>query len=72
MLLRRRLALLDSYEVIGQPVVGQTRLSYRPWIDQAVGPYTVTAVPCGVATGLAGVATRLRAVLTAPSDPPRA
>lgn len=49
----RRLEVLDSYEVIGLPVVGVTRLSYVPWIDQAVQPYTVTRLPHGTATGLA-------------------
>ena len=49
----RRLDVLDSYEVIGLPVVGVTRLSYVPWIDQAVEPYTATRLPHGTATGLA-------------------
>lgn len=49
----RRLEVLDSYEVIGLPVVGAHRLSYVPWIDQAVQPYTVTRLPHGTATGLA-------------------
>lgn len=49
----RRLEVLDSYEVIGLPVVGVTRLSYVPWIDQAVKPYTATRLPHGTGTGLA-------------------
>ena len=60
---RRRLQVLDSYEVLGQPVVTGSRLSYVPWIDQAVGPYTATRVPSGSATGLASVATALRATV---------
>lgn len=50
---RRRLRVLDSYEVIGQPVVGRTRLSYVPWIDRAVQPYQATRLPTGTVTGLA-------------------
>ena len=50
---RRRLHVLDSYEVIGLPVVGATRLSYVPWIDCAVQPYRATRLPLGMATGLA-------------------
>lgn len=50
---RRSLDVLDSYEVIGLPVVGVTRLSYVPWIDQAVRPYTATTLPHGTGTGLA-------------------
>lgn len=50
---RNRLQVLESYEVTGLPVVGATRLSYVPWIDQAVQPYTVTRLPHGTATGLA-------------------
>lgn len=49
----RRLQMLDSYEVIGLPVVGTTRLSYVPWIDRAVQPYGATRLPSGTATGLA-------------------
>jgi len=50
---RRRLQVLDSYEVIGLPVVGATRLSYVPWIECAVQPYTATQLPVGRVTGLA-------------------
>lgn len=50
---RRRLQVLDSYEVIGEPVVGLTRLSYVPWIDRAVSPYRATRLPVGTSTGLA-------------------
>ncbi len=49
---RRRLQVLDSYEVIGEPVVGLTRLSYVPWIDRAVSPYQATRLPVGTCTGL--------------------
>ena len=58
---RRRLQLLESYEVIGQPVVSSTGLAYVPWIDQAVRPYRATRLPSGVPTGLAGCADALRA-----------
>jgi hypothetical protein len=50
---RNRLQVLDSYEVIGLPVVTTTRLSYVPWIDLAVRPYTATSLPVGRMTGLA-------------------
>jgi hypothetical protein len=44
---RRRLDVLEPYEVIGQPVVSSTGLSYRPWIDEAVAPYGATRLPVG-------------------------
>lgn len=50
---RNRLQVLESYEVTGLPVVGATRLSYVPWIDLAVRPYTATRLPVGSTTGLA-------------------
>ena len=65
----RRLQVLDSYEVIGQPVVTSTRLSYVPWIDQAVSPYQATAVPSGVSTGLAALAEALRRIVTEGPQP---
>lgn len=49
---RRRLDDLDSYEVIGRPVVSRTGLTYVPWIDQAVQPYTVTRLPNCTVVGL--------------------
>jgi hypothetical protein len=49
----RRLRVLDSYEVIGLPVVSISGLSYVPWIDRAVEPYTATRLPAGTGTGLA-------------------
>jgi hypothetical protein len=48
----RRLDVLDSYEVIGQPVVGPMRLSFVPWIDQAVAPYQATRLPNCTVVGL--------------------
>jgi hypothetical protein len=48
----RRLDVLDSYEVIGQPVVGSTRLTFIPWIDQAVAPYEATRLPNCTVVGL--------------------
>ena len=50
---QHRLQMLDSYEVIGLPVVGRTRLSYVPWIDRAVQPYGATRLPSGMVSGLA-------------------
>lgn len=49
---RRRLDDLDRYEVIGRPVVSRTGLTYVPWIDQAVEPYTVTQLPNCTVVGL--------------------
>jgi hypothetical protein len=60
---RRRLQVLESYEVIGQPVVSRTRLSYVSRVEHAVRPYTATQVPSGTATGLAPVSAALRATL---------
>lgn len=48
----RRLQVLESYEVIGLPVVGPDRLTYVPWIDCAVQPYTATRLPVGCGSGL--------------------
>ena len=49
---RRRLDVLDSYEVIGHPYVGPTRLTYVPWIDEAVQPYDATRLPNCTVVGL--------------------
>ena len=49
---RRRLDVLDSYEVIGQPCVGPTRLTYLPWISEAVAPYSATRLPNCTVVGL--------------------
>lgn len=49
---RRRLDELDSYEVIGQPVVGRTRVSYVRWLDRAVEPYNATRLPNCTVVGL--------------------
>lgn len=49
---RRRLDVLDSYEVVGQPYVGPTRLTYVPWIDEATGPYSATRLPNCTVVGL--------------------
>ncbi|MGH9273604.1 MAG: hypothetical protein ACRDZU_03065 [Acidimicrobiales bacterium] len=62
---RNRLEMLDSYEVIGFPVVGLTRLSYEPWIDRAVQPYTATRLPLGTRTGLADALRRASAAAAA-------
>ncbi|MGV3757970.1 MAG: hypothetical protein ACO1PW_00305 [Actinomycetota bacterium] len=60
---RRRLQLLDRYEVIGQPQV-HGGLTYVPWVEQAVRPYVATRVPTGTQTGLAPLASALRAAIT--------
>jgi hypothetical protein len=57
---RHRLDVLDSYELIGTPVVSATRLSYVPWIDQAVEPYQATRLPVGPAQGLWAALQRAR------------
>ena len=49
---RRRLEVLESYELIGSPVVTSTRLAYVPWVQQAVQPYGATRLPNGPAQGL--------------------
>lgn len=49
---RHRLQVLDSYEVIGLPVVSRAGLRYVPWIDRAVEPYNATRLPIGRSTGL--------------------
>jgi hypothetical protein len=49
---RRHLDELDHYEVIGQPVVGPTGLTYVPWIDRAVEPYEATQLPNCTVVGL--------------------
>jgi hypothetical protein len=59
---RRRLDVLEPYEVIGQPVVSATRLSYRPWIDEAVAPYGATSLPVGSTGGLWDALQRARVV----------
>jgi hypothetical protein len=49
---RRHLDELEPYEVIGQPVVGPTGLTYVPWIDRAVEPYEATQLPNCTVVGL--------------------
>ena len=49
---RRRLQVLESYELIGSPVITSTRLAYVPWVQQAVQPYGATRLPNGPAQGL--------------------
>ncbi len=50
---RPRLDVLDSYDVIGRPVVGPVGLTYVSWVEEAVRPYTATRLPRGTAAGLA-------------------
>ena len=49
---RHRLDVLESYELIGSPVVTSTRLAYVPWVQQAVQPYGATRLPSGPTGGL--------------------
>jgi hypothetical protein len=49
---RRRLDVLESYELIGSPVVTSTRVAYVPWVQEAVQPYRATRLPSGPAQGL--------------------
>lgn len=49
---QRRLDVLDSYEVLGQPVVGPTRLSFMSRVEQAVAPYGATRLPNCTVVGL--------------------
>jgi len=49
---RHRLDVLESYELIGSPVVSATRLSYVPWVEQALKPYRATRLPVGPVQGL--------------------
>ena len=49
---RHRLDVLESYELIGSPVVTSTRLAYVPWVQEAVQPYRATRLPSGSASGL--------------------
>lgn len=44
--------VLKGYEVIGHPVVGPTGLTYVPWVDRAVAPYTATTLPQCTVVGL--------------------
>ena len=68
---RRRLAVLDNYELVGNPVVTSTRLAYVPWVQEAVRPYGATRLPNGPAQGLS--AALQRASVSAPQpDPPGA
>ncbi len=65
---RHRLDVLDSYELIGNPVVTSTRLAYVPWVQDAVRPYNATRLPVGPAQGLWDALHRAR--LVAALSPP--
>jgi hypothetical protein len=67
-MIRRRLDVLESYELIGTPVVTATRLSYIPWVEQALKPYNATRLPVGPAHGLWDALNRAR--LVAALSPP--
>ena len=57
---RRRLDVLDLYEVIGRPVVAGGRLAYVPWSVSAVEPYNATRLPVGPTPGLREALQRAR------------
>jgi hypothetical protein len=57
---RRRLEVLESYELIGSPVITSTRLAYISWVQQAVQPYGATQLPSGPAQGLREALQRAR------------
>jgi hypothetical protein len=65
---RRRLEVLETYELIGRPVVTSTRLAYVPWVQQAVQPYGATRLPAGPTQGLWEALQRAR--LAAALSPP--
>jgi hypothetical protein len=71
---RHQLDVLDSYELIGTPVVTSTRLAYVPWVTQAVRPYNATSLPVGPANGLWDALQRARhlAALSPPLVEPAA
>lgn len=48
----RRIDVVESYEVLGQPVVGPTGLAYAPLIDEAIQPYQATRLPNCTVVGL--------------------
>ncbi|MDP1803831.1 MAG: hypothetical protein Q8K72_01570 [Acidimicrobiales bacterium] len=57
---RRRLDVLDLYELTGSPVVTADRLAYVPWSRLAVEPYNATRLPVGPAQGLREALQRAR------------
>ncbi|MEQ1787003.1 MAG: hypothetical protein ABL966_08115 [Acidimicrobiales bacterium] len=67
---RRRLEVLDSYELIGSPVVTATRLAYVPWVEDAVRPYNATRLPVGPAQGLTVALRKARLAAAALSASP--
>jgi hypothetical protein len=67
-MIRRRLDVLESYELIGTPVVTTTRLCYIPWVEQALKPYNATRLPVGPTHGLWDALHRAR--LLAALSPP--
>ena len=66
---RHRLRVLESYELIGTPVVTSTRLAYVPWVQQAVQPYGATRLPNGPAQGLWEALQRARLAADLPVRP---
>jgi hypothetical protein len=65
---RRRLDVLDSYELIGSPIVTANRLAYVPWVQDALRPYNATRLPIGPVQGLSSALrkARLAAALCSP------
>ena len=50
------------FATVGTPVVGATRLSYVPWVEQALKPYGATRLPVGTTQGLWDALHRARLV----------
>jgi hypothetical protein len=65
---RRRLDVLDLYEVIGSPVVTADRLAYVPWSVTAVQPYNATRLPTGPTRGLREALQRARRATPPPAE----
>jgi hypothetical protein len=49
---RRRLQVIEPYEVLGEPRVTATGIAYRSIIDMVTEPYRATRLPVGCPTGL--------------------
>lgn len=50
---RRRLQVIEPYEVLGEPRVTATGIAYRSIVDLVTAPYRATRLPTGCPTGLA-------------------
>jgi hypothetical protein len=50
---RRRLQVIEPYEVLGEPRVTATGVAYRSIVELVTEPYRATRLPVGRPTGLA-------------------